>query len=192
MINCVLCGVGGQGTVLASRIIAEAAMQKGEYVQTAETIGMAQRGGCVVSHVRIGSDTVAPLVPLGSADVVIAFEPSEAVRCLPYLKEDGVMVTSDRAIQPVTVSLSGESYDSEEMLTYLKKNVARCYCINTDKIIKECGSIKPLNVALVGAVAKSGAIHLTMEEVEQILAKKVKPAFLEMNQKALLIGGEAL
>ena len=192
MINCVLCGVGGQGTVLASRILAAAAMKKGEFVQTAETIGMAQRGGCVVSHVRIGEDAVASLVPLGSADVIIAFEPSEAVRALPYLKQDGIVVTSDRAIQPVTVSLSGESYEGEEMLSYLKEKVAHCYVIDTERIIEECGSIKPLNVALVGAVAKSGAIGISVDEVEEILKDKVNPVFLEMNKRALMIGGEAL
>lgn len=192
MINCVLCGVGGQGTVLASRIIAAAAMEKGEFVQTAETIGMAQRGGCVVSHVRIGTDAITPLVPLGCADVIIAFEPSEAVRCLPFLKKDGVMITSDRAIQPVTISLSGESYDEKEMLQFLKNNVQHCYTINTSRILKECGTIKPLNVALVGAVAKSGVLGLTMQEVENILEQKVKASYLEMNKKALVIGGEAL
>ena len=80
--NCLLCGVGGQGTVLASRLIAYAAMQKGLEVRTAETIGMAQRGGCVVSHVRTGDEIFSSLIPLGSADVIIAFEPAEAVRCL--------------------------------------------------------------------------------------------------------------
>lgn len=192
MTNVILCGVGGQGTVLASRIIAAAAMKKGEFVQTAETIGMSQRGGCVVSHVRIGNDAVTSLIPMGSADVLIAFEPSEAVRCLPYLKEDGVLVTSDRAIQPVTVSLSGKSYNANEMLSYLKEKVKRCYVIDTNRIIEECGSIKPLNVALVGAVAKSGVINLTTEDVAIILQQKVKLAFLEMNEKALRIGGEAL
>ena len=85
--NCLLCGVGGQGVVLASRLIAYAAMEKGNFVRTAETIGMAQRGGSVVSHVRIGDEIYSPQVPVGSADVILAFEPGEAVRCLPYLKK---------------------------------------------------------------------------------------------------------
>ena len=78
------------------------------------------------------------------------------------------------------------------MLSYLKEKVAHCYVIDTERIIEECGSIKPLNVALVGAVAKSGAIGISVDEVEEILKDKVKPAFLEMNKKALMIGGEAL
>ena len=83
--NCLLCGVGGQGTVLASRLIAQAAMECGHFARTTETIGMAQRGGCVVSHVRIGEECQSPLIPLGKADILVGFEPGEAVRCLPYL-----------------------------------------------------------------------------------------------------------
>ena len=85
--NCLLCGVGGQGVVLASRLIAFAAMEKGNFVRTTETIGMAQRGGSVVSHVRMGEQVHSPLIPEGEADVILAFEPGEAVRCLPYLKK---------------------------------------------------------------------------------------------------------
>ncbi|MBQ5587217.1 MAG: 2-oxoacid:acceptor oxidoreductase family protein, partial [Selenomonadales bacterium] len=92
MKNCLLCGVGGQGTVLASRIIASAAMEKGLFARTAETIGMAQRGGSVVSHVRLGDDIQSSLIPLGQAELLIAFEPCEAVRCLPYLKADATII----------------------------------------------------------------------------------------------------
>ena len=84
----ILCGVGGQGTVLASKLISYAAMAKGEEVRSAETIGMAQRGGSVTSHVRIGEGAFSPLIPKGKADVMIAFEPAEAVRNLSYLKKD--------------------------------------------------------------------------------------------------------
>ena len=192
MINILLCGVGGQGTVLASRILAAAAMKHGEFVQTAETIGMAQRGGCVVSHVRIGEDAITSLVPMGSADAVVAFEPAEAVRCLPYLKKGGVMITADRAIQPVTVSLTGDAYKEEEMLSYLQTKVERLIVIKTSRIMEECGSIKPLNVALVGAIVKSNVLHVTTNEVEEILEEKVKKEFLEMNKKALHIGGDAV
>lgn len=83
--NCLLCGVGGQGTVLASRLIAQAAHGARPFRRTTETIGMAQRGGCVVSHVRIGEECQSPLIPLGKADILVGFEPGEAVRCLPYL-----------------------------------------------------------------------------------------------------------
>ena len=92
--NVLLCGVGGQGTVLASRLIALAAMEKGMEARGAETIGMAQRGGSVVSHVRIGGEIYSPMIPHKGADVMIGFEPAEAVRCLPYLKKGGCVAVS--------------------------------------------------------------------------------------------------
>lgn len=107
IISCLLCGVGGQGTVLASKLIATAAMERGEQARTAETIGMAQRGGSVVSHVRIGGQIHSPMIPIGQADILMGFEPGEAVRCLPYLKKGGTAVVSCKGVQPVT-STPGE------------------------------------------------------------------------------------
>ena len=100
--NIVLCGVGGQGTVLASKLIAAAAMKKDIPVMSAETIGMAQRGGSVFSHIRMGEGLYAPMIAKGTADIIIGFEPGEAVRQLPYLREGGQVIVSQRAIRPVT------------------------------------------------------------------------------------------
>ncbi|MDR0324210.1 MAG: 2-oxoacid:acceptor oxidoreductase family protein, partial [Treponema sp.] len=122
--NCLIAGVGGQGTVLASKLIAAAAMKSGFSVRTTETIGMAQRGGSVVSHVRIGDDIFSPLIPVGRADALVAFEPGEAVRQLPFLKDGGVLIVSDTAIKPVA-ALQGSSFDksngyeSNAMVEYL-------------------------------------------------------------------------
>ena len=124
-----LCGVGGQGTVLASKLIASAAMRDGNIVHSAETIGMAQRGGSVTSHVRIGEKASAPLNPLGSADLILAFEPSEAVRNLKYLKKDGVVIVNSVPVKPVTESLKSTGYDGSEMIEYLKK---KCSVIVVD------------------------------------------------------------
>ena len=96
--NCLLCGVGGQGVVLASKLIAYAAMEKGMFVRTSETIGMAQRGGSVVSHVRVGEEIHSPMIPKGSADVLLAFEPAEAVRNLSYLKKGGIVIVNQKAL----------------------------------------------------------------------------------------------
>ena len=107
MIDILLAGVGGQGTVLAAKVLAQAAQSKGWQVRTAETIGMAQRGGNVTSHVRMGSNGEAvysPLITPGTADMVIALEPGEAARALPYLAPGGVLVTATTAIQPVTAA----------------------------------------------------------------------------------------
>ena len=110
--NIILCGVGGQGTVLASRLISSAAMARDIPVLSAETIGMAQRGGSVFSHVRMSTDEVlySPMIAKGEADLIIAFEPGEAVRQLPFLKPDGRMVVSSRPVMPVTAALSDTGY----------------------------------------------------------------------------------
>lgn len=192
MKNCMLAGVGGQGTVLASKIIAQAAMKEGLLAHTAETIGMAQRGGCVVSHVRIGEDAFSPLIPKGTADVVIGFEPAEAVRCLPYLKEDGAMVVSTKAVQPVTASLSGCSYDAQGMLAFLKERVNRLILVDGEEVCRQCRSAKVLNVALLGAAAKAGVLPVTLKQIEDTIREKLPERFLSMNLKALAAGAEAV
>ncbi len=191
MKNCILAGVGGQGTVLASKIIAQCAMERGEFVRTAETIGMAQRGGCVVSHVRVGEDAHSPLLPLGSADLLIAFEPAEAVRTLPYLREGGTVVVSTAPVQPVTVSLTGKSYDAGEILAYLRQNCKTVVEVDTAGICRSCGSPKVANVALLGAAAQCGALGVSVAELEDVLARRLPAKFLDMNCRALHAGAQA-
>ncbi|MBQ8913740.1 MAG: indolepyruvate oxidoreductase subunit beta [Lachnospiraceae bacterium] len=190
MKSLLLCGVGGQGTVLASRILAQAAMEEGKFARTAETIGMAQRGGCVVSHVRIDSKDCSPLVPLKKADILIAFEPGEAVRNLPYLKPEGIVIVCDNPICPVTASLAGIEYDSRKMIDYIKSKVDRVIVVDGNKICEECGSSKVVNVALVGTIIKTGAAELSEESVKKVLKSKLKPEFIDMNMKALTLGME--
>lgn len=191
--SCLLCGVGGQGTVLASKMLAFAAMEKGENVRTAETIGMAQRGGCVVSHVRVGGYIKSPLIPKGGADVLIAFEPAEAVRCLSYLKKDGTVVVNKKAVKPVTASLSGSTYDGSEMLAFLKSRVKNLIVVDGDVICEKCGSARVLNMVLLAAAAKSGALSMNIEELKGIIEKKIPEKFRALNLKAVdMAEGEAL
>ncbi len=190
MLNCLLAGVGGQGTVLASRLIAQAAMEKGEMARTAETIGMAQRGGCVVSHVRIGDDVFSSLIPKGKADVILGFEPGEAVRCLPYLKQGGAVVAAKRAVRPVTASLSGAEYGGGPMIEYLKAHCSRLVVVDGDAVCAACGSPKVLNSALLGAAVAGGWLGITMEEMEATIRRRVPERFIELNLKALRLGAE--
>lgn len=192
MRSCLICGVGGQGTVLASRIIAAAAIEKGYMARTAETIGMAQRGGCVVSHVRIGDKVSSPMIPFGKADVIIGFEPGEVVRNLHYLKKGGTVIVCKKDIQPVTASLSGTDYKGEEMIDFLKKNIAKCYVIDGEEICEECGSSRVLNVALVGAMGQSNVMDLAVLDIEKVLQQKLKPQFWAMNKKALELGAQCI
>lgn len=122
MINILLAGVGGQGTVLAAKVLAQAAQARGWQVRTAETIGMAQRGGNVTSHVRMGSEgeeVFSSLITPGTADMVIALEPGEAARALSYLAPGGVLVTATTAIQPVTAALAGQPYRAGDVVASL-------------------------------------------------------------------------
>ena len=186
--NCLLCGVGGQGVVLASKLIAYAALDKGMFVRTTETIGMAQRDGSVVSHVRMGEEIHSPMIPKGQADVILAFEPAEAVRSLPYLREGGMLIVNRKAVKPVTATLGGGQYDGHEMLDFLKKKVDNLLIMDGEAVCRQAGSAKVLNVALLGAAAASGALDISIPDMEVEIKKKVKPQFVELNQKALALG----
>ena len=183
--NIILCGVGGQGTVLASRLISAAAMKKGLPVMSAETIGMAQRGGSVFSHLRIGEDIYSPMIGPGEADLILAFEPAEAVRMMPYLRKGGQVVVSSRAVQPVTATLSGASYDPQVMLDYLEKNVDHLMIIDADQALKAVGSSKVLNLILLGAAIRSGALGFSREDMRQAITDRIPSRFHELNFRAL-------
>lgn len=183
-----ICGTGGQGTVLASKIIAAAAMQEGNSVHSAETIGMAQRGGPVTSHVRIG-DAFSPLIPFGSADIILAFEPGEAVRNLKYLKKDGVAVVNTAAVKPVTESLDNTGYDGSEQVEYLKSKCS-CIFVNSDEVCVPFGSSKFFNIIILGVAAGSGKLGISKETLLAQIEKRVPPKFIEINKKAFLAGFE--
>ena len=190
--SCLLCGVGGQGTVLASRIIAAAAMNKGLSARTAETIGMAQRGGSVVSHVRIGRDIASPTIPKKRADALLGFEPGETAAKLDYLKPEGTLIVCRQEITPVTASLGLSGYRGEDCLDYLLEQVRKCYIIDGEDICRQCGSPKVLNVAIVGALCATGAMDLSLEDARQALKQRMKPRLLEMNLRALELGASAI
>lgn len=183
--NIILCGVGGQGTILASKLIAAAAMKKDIPVMSAETIGMAQRGGSVFSHVRIGEGICSPMIARGTADLILGFEPGEAVRMLPYLKPDGQVVVSSRAIMPITATLSGSSYSGDAMITYLREQVRGLYVVDGEQACRKIGSPKVLNILLLGAAVESGALGFTEEELREVIKERLPEKFHEINFRAL-------
>lgn len=190
--NIVLCGVGGQGTVLASRLISAAAMAKGIPVMSAETIGMAQRGGSVFSHLRLGEDVYSPMIARGEADLILAFEPGEAVRMLPYLKEGGQVVVSSRPVMPVTATLSGASYSAEDMIAFLQAHVKNLMVVDAEKALQDVGSPKVLNLILLGAALQSGALGLTEDEIKAAILQKIPEKFHALNFRALAWAGQHL
>ncbi|QDW73424.1 pyruvate ferredoxin oxidoreductase [Lachnospiraceae bacterium KGMB03038] len=188
--NCLLCGVGGQGVILASKLIAYAAMEKGLQVRTTETIGMSQRGGSVVSHVRMGEAVHSPMIPKGKADILLAFEPAEAVRNLVYLREGGVVVVNRKAVKSAASTLSQDGYQGPEMLEFLSRQNLRLYVADGEALCAQAGSPKVLNVALLGAAAASKALDLTPGDLETQIRRKVKPSYVDMNLKALALGAK--
>lgn len=181
----VLCGTGGQGTVLASKLLATAAMQRGVPVKTAETIGMAQRGGSVFSHVRIGEGVSSPLIGKGRADLIIAFEPAEAVRQLGFLKPEGAVVVSNRPVVPVSSMTGGPAYDLAAIMEYLHATVRNLTVVDADRAARDLGSAKVLNVLLLGAACRTGAIGFTTEDIRAAVHARVKERFFELNDRAL-------
>lgn len=195
MRNVLLTGVGGQGTVLAAKVLAQAAQAKGWQVRTAETIGMAQRGGSVVSHVRMGDngeEVIAPLVAKGTADMIIAFEPAEAARVLPYLAPDGVMVSATTSIQPITAALSTEPYLAEATIASLRGRLngsaaapARFVLVDDEAVLSQVGNRKTLNTVLLAFALKTGHLPLSLDDLRDAIRACVKPRFVELNLAAI-------
>lgn len=195
MRNVLLTGVGGQGTVLAAKVLAQAARAKGWQVRTAETIGMAQRGGSVVSHVRMGDngeEVIAPLVAKGTADMIIAFEPAEAARVLPYLAPDGVMVSATTSIQPITAALSTEPYLAEATIASLRGRLngcaaapARFVLVDDEAVLSQVENRKALNTVLLAFALKTGHLPLSLDDLRDAIRACVKPRFVELNLVAI-------
>jgi indolepyruvate ferredoxin oxidoreductase beta subunit len=195
MTNILIAGVGGQGTVLASKLIAQAALLDGQDVRTAETIGMAQRGGSVLGHVRTSPlpAPLSPLVPQGSADCLIGFEPAEAVRALNYLRKGGTVVCAQQALEPVTATLQGSTYDGSAELIYLRAcqqngRIKTLVIVDGATACKELGSTRVLNVVLLGAAFATGAFGVSEQALIAALEALVKPRFIDLNKAAFKVG----
>ena len=183
--NLMIAGVGGQGTVLASKLIAAAAIKKGFNVRTTETIGMAQRGGCVFGHVRIGENIFSPLIPLGKANALMAFEPAEAVRQLSYLCKDSIAIVCDNAVKPAAGPSVG-LYEAAVMMDYLKANVQKLIVIDGRRLTGQ--NTKTLNVSLLGAAAQSGVFPFDAQTLKDVLQEVLPQRILEMNINAFELG----
>lgn len=179
-----IAGVGGQGTVLASRLLAMASISEGFFTRTSETIGMAQRGGSVVSHVRVESANSSPIIPTGTADVIIAFELAEAARSLPRLAKNGKCIVNTQVIKPVTASLGTSAYNSVEIVDFIKRVAPDSVFIDGYSIAEKAGSVKAVNVVLLGAACSAEMLPFTKECLENTIKENVPEKFLELNLKA--------
>ena len=178
-------GVGGQGTILASKILTEGLLMSGYDVKMSEVHGMAQRGGSVTTQVRFGEKVYSPLIEKGKVDVIVSFEKSEAARYLPYLKKDGYVVINDYEIHPVPVLTGKEKYPENvnERLTDLVGNTV---IIKAAEIAENLGNIKAQNVVLLGALIKV----LKLEEINwnEVIGAIVPSKAIELNKKAFEAG----
>ena len=183
--NILLVGVGGQGTILASKILTSGLMKAGYDVKMSEIHGMSQRGGSVSTQVRYGDKVYSPIVGKGSADVIVAFEEMEALRWLDHRKIGGTMVINDYQIQPVPVNLGAAEYP-EGIIDHLK-GICDVHAFKAADIATELGNPKAMNIVLLGALIKSmGGLEDIDWDAE--IEANVKPKFVELNKKAFHAG----
>ncbi|MGD2041478.1 MAG: indolepyruvate oxidoreductase subunit beta [Anaerolineae bacterium] len=187
-----LAGVGGQGTILASNVLAEVALVAGFDVKKSEVHGMAQRGGSVNTHVRWDADHVySPLIGLGEADILLVFERAEALRYAEFLKPGGVAVINRHTIEPITVTSGGAQYPTEADLeaTYCKIT-NECHLVPGTQIAKELGNARAANVVLLGAL--STFLDVPPETWLETIGAQVPPKYVDLNRQAFLEGRQAV
>lgn len=184
-LNVMIVGVGGQGTLLASRVLGAAMLAAGKDVKVSEVHGMSQRGGSVVTYVRAGEKVYSPIINPGEADLILAFEQLEAARWLPYLKKDGMVIVNTQKMDPMPVVTGAEQYP-EGILEAIQRAGARLEAVDALALAMDAGSVKAVNVVLIGVMARQTDIP---KEVWQEAVRTVVPErFVELNLKAFEAG----
>jgi indolepyruvate ferredoxin oxidoreductase beta subunit len=192
--NLIIAGVGGQGSVLASRMVADAAIMEGYRVRVGETFGAAQRGGAVASHVRIGTKVYGPLVPEDGLDALVGLEPLEALRVgVRYLSPQAVAIVNTRKWFPIDVNVGRAKYPSlEEIEDSLKKLCNKVIMVDATRIAEEAGSARSLNVVMLGSLAAAVKLPFKLESLKKAIMGRVPKGTEELNLKAFELGYEAL
>jgi indolepyruvate ferredoxin oxidoreductase beta subunit len=183
--NILIAGVGGQGVLLTSKIIAEAALIQGLDVKQSEVHGMAQRGGSVLSQVRFGDKVFSPIVAEGEADLLIGFEPLETARYLHFLREDGIVVYNTRPIGTIGVSIGKESYP-QDIHDTIRKHASKVHPFDATHVAVTVGEKRAVNLVLMGAVLRF--LPLQESVVDEAITNSVPKKVLEINRKAFLAG----
>ncbi len=179
-----IAGVGGQGVVLASRILALAAMRAGFHVSTAETIGMAQREGSVSSHIRIGNEISGSLIPEGQADLILGLEPAETVRNLPFLRKGGKVIINIHAVPPASRPPGSPDYDPVALLAFLNEHCPEILCFDFTELAEEEGTYRAANVAMLGAAAGTGILPFPKETLQAVLDAEIPEKYRAVNKAA--------
>ena len=184
-VSIMIVGVGGQGTLLASRILGNLALTLGYDVKVSEVHGMSQRGGSVVTYVKYGDTVHSPIIDPGGADLILAFEELEAYRYLPYLKKGGRIICNSQNIDPMPVITGAMQYPTE-IIEKIKEKGVDIIPIDASKLAMEAGNIKTVNVALIGLLSKS--MDISEEQWEAALRQTVPQKALDVNLKAFQLG----
>ncbi len=187
MMNILIAGVGGQGTLLASRVLGKYAMLCNKDCKLSEIHGMSQRGGSVVTHVRIGDKIHSPVIWEGGADMIIAFEALEAARVKHYLKKDGILLVNDEKILPMPC-ITGAAVYPDDVKETLVASVGKTYFVNAQAWAVEAGSGKATNIVMMGALCR--LFGFDKEVMKQAVAACVPAKFAELNLKAFELGFE--
>ena len=184
-ISIMIVGVGGQGTLLTSRILGKVALDLGYDVKMSEVHGMAQRGGSVVTYVKMGEEVFSPIIEEGMADIVLAFEELEALRWNRYLKKDGIMVINTQQIAPMPV-ITGKAKYPENILGKIEKEYKNTVCINAIDLAKSLGNVKVVNVIMLGKIAR--ILEIDKEMFLSAIEETVPAKLLELNIRAFESG----
>ena len=188
--NILLTGVGGQGTILAAKMLTIGLMEEGYDVKMSEIHGLSQRGGDVTSQVRYSRERVwSPVIEKGTADIIVSFEKMEALRNLDYIRADGTVVVNSEEIPSMTV-LTGEEEYAPDVIEELQKTAKKVAVIDASRKAEELGNVKAANVILLGALVQ--AMGLDDIDWEEIIRKTVKEKFVELNLKAFAVGKEQM
>jgi indolepyruvate ferredoxin oxidoreductase beta subunit len=183
--NIMIVGVGGQGSLLASKLLGHLLLSQGYDVKVSEVHGMSQRGGSVVTYVRYGDKVYSPVIDQGEADFIVSFELLEAARWLPYLKKDGIIVTNTQQVDPMPV-ITGAAQYPEDLVEKLKATGAKVDALDCLKLAEQAGSAKAVNIVLLGRL--SHYFDLSEEAWMASLEANVPAKFLEMNKRAFELG----
>jgi indolepyruvate ferredoxin oxidoreductase beta subunit len=187
----IIVAVGGQGNLLASKVLGEAALLSNVPVRMSEIHGMAQRGGVVESAVVFG-DGKSTIISDGEADVLVGFEPSETLRALNKCNPDTVVITNTSPLPPFTVAIGRGVYpDLDELQKLIKAKTSRFIAFNGIDLAKQAGNVMSLNIVLLGALIQTGVLPLSVDSVKQAIQTTTKQAFLDSNLKAFELGFQA-
>ncbi len=189
--NILLVGVGGQGNILASDIIGDVALATGYDVKKTDTLGMAQRGGSVISHLRIAEKVFSPLIKEGEVDILLGFEKLEAVRWASYLKPGAVAIINNFAMPPLSVNQGAEHYPTDaEVLEIIKQRTSKIYLVNGTQQATELGNLRTLNIFMLGCLAKF--LPFQLKDWQAAIATHLPERLLKLNLSAFSLGSKEI